>query len=467
MTPDRPVDPPPRFATPYRMARPSARYRRILDAADRLGLELMPHQLHAIRLIAETRRDGRPHFAQFLASTSRQQGKTTTLRPVVVEIAERIPGARIGYTAQTRVAARDRVIEIGQALQDAGMPVKLTQGVGNERVEWMNGARLFPIAPTETAGHGAALSALIADEIWSIAPTTIGAILPALSATGGQLIAISTMGTIDSVVMNDLVERGRSGDDPFLAYLEWSIPEDRDPYDEDEWLAAMPALGRSVQIDAIRTQAATLTRSEFIRAYANRVVASIEPVVPNEWWSRSQDPFVEVAEWIVAAVEVGTGPTGGAIVAAWQHPDEPASAHIELAAYEPGSAHWIPARLAELSLNRQIRALAIDPQGPAGAIYSAVRSTAERAGIPIVQIRPSYLAAGTGDFYARLREDRITISPAVPLDDAIASAVRKTFGDAWLFDRRRSSADVSPLQAAAMAIYALNEIQTRPRPSVW
>ena len=52
------------------------------------------------------------------------------------------------------------------------------------------------------------------------------------------------------------------------------------------------------------------------------------------------------------------------------------------------------------------------------------------------------------------------------LDDAVAGAQRRTWGDAWAWSRTKSTSDVSPLVACALAAWELRTNAPHGKPAV-
>ena len=220
------------------------------SAQKRLKVPLLEWQADIVKVITELNSDGTPVHKRSLISVPRQQGKTWAARTMMLAMEEHLePGSIVGYTAQSRMSAAQRVVEAGIAYLQAGLKMKVTKGIGNERVLFPNGTQIIPISPTDTAGAGFSLDGLIVDELWAVTEATMGTVLPTIVARPhAQIISISTMGDLDSTVMNRWVEQGRDGE---IAYWEWSVPEGADIFDEEEWWKAMPSLGLTVSVEAV------------------------------------------------------------------------------------------------------------------------------------------------------------------------------------------------------------------------
>jgi hypothetical protein len=93
----------------------------------------------------------------------------------------------------------------------------------------------------------------------------------------------------------------------------------------------------------------------------------------------------------------------------------------------------------------------------------------ERAGIKVVPWGPgNEVAAGCANFYDMIVEHRIYHRPAALLDRAAASGVARNVGEAWVFDRRNSPVDVSPLIACVAAAWlATTPPESPPEVHLW
>lgn len=429
--------------------------------AKRLGTPLMPWQNKAARLIAELAPGGAPRWEMVIVTVPRQQGKTALAGSVITARAKSEPDLRMYGTAQTRVDASHHLENLGLAL--AGT-VKTRLGVGNERIEWANGSRFEIISPTASGGHGASIDFVLLDEVWALLPHVMAGIIPARAARPhSQLLALSTMGTPESEVWNQLVARGReSVDDPDskIAYLEYAAPDDAAVFDESRWSEWMPALGRTVSVASVRAARDTLPGNEFIRAFGNRITAVVNVVFPDEW---VQDSWAVItpAEDIVLSVEVNDTPAGATICAG--HTLTDGSTAVRVLEWRYGSPQWVPAAVAHIAQQRNVEAVVADFGGPARAVQAELTAVCEGANVALIDRRPRDQGADTGQFYDALREGSVKLERSEPLEQAITGAHRKDLGDLWVISRRRMAVDASPLIAAIMAFGVVRELVHTPR----
>lgn len=425
----------------------------------------MPWQQHVADVAMELRDDGMPAYRSVVVTVSRQQGKSALVRAVNLERMRR--GRQwIAATAQTRQAARNRMLDQGRAMQAAELDaVVIRTGIGQERIEW-NDSTLMIFSPTDDSGHGESIHLVSLDEVFSLSDGVLGGLIPAQAAIlDAQRWAISTQGTDDSTVLNRWTEQGRERcEDPktTTAFFEWSAPDDVDPLDPDNWALWMPALGITVHRSSIEADIGELSEREAIRAYGNRRVSSDRETMNLDPWLEASRVESPVGRRVVIAVDVNKGPAGGSIAAAWsiEGDDDSTRLHGEVVEFLPGrSLSWIVEAVEDLLRRHSVEVVALDGIGPAGSIEPDLRALAERYRATFRPIRSRDRGSADGFLFDGVVNGGVTLGPSEPLDRAIRSAVRQTDGDRWKFSRTQSLDDVSPLIALSHAVFAANEAQ--------
>jgi phage terminase large subunit-like protein len=138
---------------------------------------------------------------------------------------------------------------------------------GAESIELVNGKRLRFIARSSGSGRGFSADLVILDEAYKLGDEEMAALLPTLSARPNpQIWYVSTAGVPASVQLGRVRERGLRGDDPSLAFMEWSAdPDAYDPADPRDWARANPGLGIRITPEYIAKERAALGPDEFAR----------------------------------------------------------------------------------------------------------------------------------------------------------------------------------------------------------
>lgn len=286
----------PRHATPRTRRRSEGP--QAARTARRVGVRLMPWQRLALTTGLEQWR-GRPAYRDVYVSVPRQQGKTVLVLALIMHVMESRPGSVILYGAQTRVAARRKMLlSWWPLLRRSPMAADLTlfRGFGNESITHANGSVLELMSAAESAGHGDTCDLAVVDEAWVHQDAAHEqALRPAMvTRPRAQLWALSTAGTHRSVWWRQKLDAGiaaaEMGVDSGVACLDWSAPPGANPADEAVWQACMPALGRTIDVETVRADLANMGVKEFSRAYCN-----IWPDPRSEGWQ-----YVDESDWRAA-----------------------------------------------------------------------------------------------------------------------------------------------------------------------
>ncbi len=430
--------------------------------AEKLGQPLMPWQLQVAEVGLELNEDGTPAYREVAFTVPRQSGKTTLI--LAWEVHRAIAWAqilgpqRIIYSAQTGNDARKKLIQDQFPILEPRKRllgiVQMLQGMGGETVKWANGSRLTLLAGTLESGHGQTVDLAIKDELFADADFRRDqSFIPAMATRPhAQMVTASTAGTAASTALNAAVEKGRNavrnGRDSGLCYFEWSADRDDDPADPEVWARHMPALGLTQSVAAVQHAYDTMPVDEFKRAFLNIQSSAETQLIPKPLWDAVNDKDVTCkADFF--ALDVNPERSKAAIVAA-------GSGVIEVVEYRQG-LDWLVERAGELS-KKYRRKVALDANGPAGSFIADLRN----ADVEILECKPQDVVRATGQFYDAVVDQHVKIRRHVALDEAVAGAAKRAVGDAWVWGRKSSKTDISPLVAATVALYAANERTAAP-----
>jgi hypothetical protein len=445
----------PRWATPRTPGRrtlgPAA-----AAVAERLGTPYIPWQRQVADVGLELLPDGRPAYREVVVTVPRQSGKTTLVLSVEVQRAvgwSPVHGPqRIVYSAQTGLDARKKLLEDQLPILEPRRKflgiTRITRAIGSESLLWSCGSRLVLQAASTDSGHGKTLDLGVQDELFAdVDFRRDQAMVPAMATRRhAQIWALSTMGTGDSAALNMKVAKGRAavetGKTIGIAYFEWSADTDDDPADPATWWRCMPALGRTIGLEAVEHAYETMTLGEFRRAFLNIATVADERVIPQTAWDLVCDPLVEATAGMFG-LDVNPERTASAIVAAGAGPV------LEVVDYRPGVA-WLVPRCVELHRHYGV-GFALDGTGPAASEVTALQAE----GVPVEVVGGTAATRAAGAFYDRIVEGRVRIRRHQALDEAAAGASKLQVGDAWKWGRRKSNADIAPLVAATVALWAL------------
>lgn len=243
----------------------------------------------------------------------------------------------------------------------------------------------------------------------------------------------------------------RNGERSGIAYFEWSADLEDDPDDPDVWWRCMPALGITMTEDAVRHERDVTfagKQGEFRRAYLNISTRSDERLIPGSTWDLVNSPDARPDGDMTFGIDMNPERSAAAISVV-------ADGVLEVIDHRPGVG-WLTARARELDDRWGEPFWAYDgrPSAPIASVIPELR----REGLTLVGIDGPDLTAACGLFYDRVVDRQIAIRRHASLDAAIEGADRRFAGDAWTWDRRNSSVDISPLVAGTCAAWVDGEM---------
>ena len=429
-------------------------------------------------------------YSVVIVTVPRQSGKTTGLLfPKYVLRCTAWPTRQACvYTAAKRDGARKKFIkEFVPMLKAApgyveGRDYWVRMANGSEEIEFANGSYLGISATQSDSGHGETLDVPGLDEIFSHTDPEVdqGFTPPMATRPEPQKWLLSTAGHSRSFYLKDKRAAGRravaedSGEG--VAYFEWSAdwePGQPEPDVNDRrlWWYVMPALGHTQSEKAIAGQLADIGGRAFRRAFYNldddQDDGEESPISPDAW-GRQQDRGASMVGRLCFGLAVAPDLSRSTISVAG--PRAGGGWLIEVIESRAGTT-WVPNQLVELrNRNPEIAAVALDPGSPAGTLLADIEAT----GIPVLKLGPRDSAQATGSLIAHVvgtdeQAPDVWHLGQPELDDAVQGARTKQLGDLVVWDRRRSTAYVGPLESGTLAfggLFRLPEIE-EPEVSVY
>jgi phage terminase large subunit-like protein len=261
----------------------------------------MPWQDEVNGIATELLPDGRFAYRQVVLEVMRQQGKTVDLLSMMVARALRRPGTQISYTAQTRLDARHRLLDVWWPIIERSKLrpfVDVRKGSGSEAYLFKNGSMLGLVSGTQTSGHGDSLDLGVIDEAWAQRDDHIEqAMRPAMMTRDAQLWIVSAAGDETSEYFRGKVTDGRARAEMGVTengcYIGYSAADDEDPGDPAVWRRRMPALGITVSEETVRADYELMELPEFRRAYLCQWPDVAKPgwdVIGEDEWGACANP---------------------------------------------------------------------------------------------------------------------------------------------------------------------------------
>jgi hypothetical protein len=438
---------------------------------------LMPWQRLVADVGSELDERGRYRYRIVLVTVPRQSGKTTLLDAVLTHRALTIPRASLWLTAQTRNDARDIWLRIAEGSEASPLAplLKVRRANGSEGISYRRtGALLRPFAPGESAIHGKTTDNVSADEIWwhnaEQGRALMGAIKPTqVTRPSAQIWLFSTAGSARSTWMRPMVEQARAaigeGRPSRIAYFEWSVPDDLDPLDLDTVAAYHPAVGFTIEREALAFDPAEISAAEYARAYANQWVSAESFYLAPNLWERCRTfaAFERNAE-VAFACEIFPDRSGGVIVAAGRLPDGRAA--VEMVEERSGTA-WAAPRLLELIRRHRPAAVVVDAYGPARSVHKAL-SEQRHTRAPLAALTAADFVQADAEFRDGIVERSLAHRSHHLLDAALKVATTRVVQDQTCIARTgEPGAYPAALVAAILAAYGLaHPPADTPRPEI-
>lgn len=447
-----------------------------VELARSAGLVPDPWQEFAVDVILGERADGK--WASFEAAllVARQNGKGGILE--ILELAGLfLLGERLilhsAHEFKTSQEAFLRIKGLIDGCDDLRKRVaRIRTSHGDEGIELIGGQRLRFVARSRSSGRGFTGDRIILDEAQELPRTAMGALLPTLSARPNpQVIYAGTVPspTNDSEHFESVRDRGRRGDDPSLAWLEWSPdptgPDDSyDELDLDDraaWSASNPALGYRITTETIGRERNALGAEEFSgeRLSIWPGSSNVSTVVDMAVWAKLTG--VEATRPVPVAFAVVASPDRrwSTIAVAGQRSD----GHRQLQIVQTGrGTDWVVARVVELAAEWKPLAVAVGADDPVASLIPDLLL----AKVKLLTVSTREFARGCGMVVDGITDGTVHHSDQPVLNVALTAARKKRTGEQWVWTPPSGPAtDISPLKAVTLALFALTSKKRLARSS--
>lgn len=441
-----------------------------IELAAMAGLYLDPWQQLVLTGSLGERLDGRWAAFEVGVVVPRQNGKDGLLEARQLAGLFLLGERLIIHTAHqfdTSLEAFRRLLTLIEGSEDLSRRVKrVSRAHGEEGIELLSGQRVRFRTRTKGGGRGFSGDLLILNEAMIIPKSAHGATLPTLSARPNPQVWYTGSAVDQDIhehgeVLASVRERGVSGKDPALAYFEWSVDAELDQVaevagDEEAWAEANPALGVRISSEHVAFE----HRSMDARTFAvERLGVGDWPVlgvagqgIPVEAWDACADRESAPGDPVCFAFDVRPDRSMASIGVAGMRAD--GHRHIEVVEHRKGTG-WIPGRLAELVERHQAMSVHYDQGSPAASLAASI----EALGVKLEPVSLREHAQACGLIFDGVEERSIRHLGTAELSAAIRGAVKRTVGDAWLWSRKSSAVDISPLVACTIALWGLDSAQ--------
>lgn len=243
---------------------------------------------------------------QFILSLGRKNAKSALTAMLVLahlvgpeakRNAEIYSGAQSREQAAIVFGMAAQMVRMSDALSDPNMVV--VRDSAKELFSPLTGVRYKALSADATTAYGFAPSLAIHDELgqvrgprselYSALETAMGSVADPLS------IVISTQAPTDADLLSTLIDSALSGQDPRRKVVLFTAPPDADPWAEETWRLANPALGDFLSVKEIGHLAKTAKllpaeEASFRNLNLNQRVATQDHFLAPAVWALNAEP---------------------------------------------------------------------------------------------------------------------------------------------------------------------------------
>lgn len=327
---------------------------------------------------------------------------------------------------------------------------------GEEGIELLNGNRLRFLARTKGGGRGFSGDCVVLDEAFNLPAAMMSAMFPAMSARDNPQIWYTTTPPQEfdppSRQIRSVRHRVVSGvQTDRLAYYEWSCEPGVDPDDRAMWAQANPALNIRITEEFIESEQAAIPPEQWVveRLGVFEEGEGVGGVISTIQWDACVEPASQIRGPYAFAYDVSLDHSWSSIAICCEVDGRP---HVEVAKHEPGT-EWVPAELARMCGEWKPLVVMGNPAGPAAALLPKVLD----AGVEVETVSGQTYAAACGLFLEDVLARRLRHLDDPMLAKAVAAGAKRPLGDAWAWSQRQSSADITPLTAATLALWGWSQ----------
>lgn len=343
---------------------------------------------------------------------------------------------------------------------------RVSRSHGEEGVELLSGQRIRFRTRTKGGGRGFTSDCLMLDEAMEIAQTAHGALLPTLSARPNPQVWYAGS-PVDQwihehgVVLSRIRQRGRAGDDPRLAYFEWSAADDNPDEaaelmaDRAAWARANPGLGIRISEEHVENEMRSMDPRTFAVERLGigdwpRTDGATKQVLDLLKWEAEADVDSRAEDPLALAFDVSPDRSIATIGISGVRSD--GRRHVEVIDRRRGTS-WVVDRLVQLDASHSPTEILCDGGGPAASLLAQC----EAAGLEVKTTSAKEYAQACGTFYDAVDDDGLRHLDTAELNAAIKGAAQRALGDAWAWSRKSSSVDITPLVAVTLALWGSTE----------
>jgi phage terminase large subunit-like protein len=442
--------------------------KRSFDLLAVAGLELDDWQADIIKSSLLTAKNGKWTHGQVGVVVARQNGKGAILEArelIGLFVLEEKLIIHTAHMVDTAVEAWMRLRALIEDTPELHSQVKAyPAATGREGITLKNGSRIRFASRSKSGRRGFTADCLIFDEAMFLPEFTMAATVSSLSGRSevGNPQIWFTGSAVDQnvhehgVAFTRIRERGVAKEKK-LAFFEWSLDAAHPDQVTQEMAldkklihSANPALGIRISWDFVLQEQRILDARSFAVERSSvgdwpDTSAVATGIIDFELWMRLEDMSSTLQDPVCFALD--KSPDGKvSIAAAGKNADD--LLHIEVVENKYGT-RWVAPRLAELIERHEPMAVVCDDHGPVASLVAEL----EQEGIGLLKVSAGEHAEACGLLLDVVHEERLRHRGGPLMASAVKGAATRPLADAWVWSRKNSNVDISPLVASTLALH--------------
>jgi len=432
----------------------------VADLSDSFGVKLDEWQVAVLRASMGERSDGTWSAKQVGLSAPRQNGKSQLI------VARALAGAllfgekKIVISAHSQDTAREtfgKFLEIRDASPALDERIdKVMNALNREFIRFRNGAVIQFKARTVSGSRGFSSDCLLLDEAQILGMPAWVSINSTMSARPNpQIWLLGTPPTPEDngEVFTRIRQAALDGKSQTLAWLEWAASPDADPALPETRASANPAWWTRINHEIVQGEYETYPPERFA---LDRLGIWLDQL--------HKDAVFGIGNWedcahlgaILDRVSaVGLAVSYDRATATIGASDGTAVGVVD----RRSGAGWLVPEAKRLQ-DQYRCAVVIAGTGPAADLIPAL----EAAGVRLTIAKGGDSADACAGIFDAVREGRLIHPDHPELNAAVLGAHKRLREDRWVWDRRNSSHDVSPLEAVTLALWG---VSSQPNREFW
>lgn len=449
-----------------------------IDLSTAYGLTPDAWQEDVLRDWLARRDDGKWVSRRAGISCPRQNGKNGLLE-IRSLFGLVVLGERILHTAHEVKTARKAFLRLCEFFNDrvnpdlAGLlkPAGIRRANGQEAIFLANGGQIEFVARTKGSGRGYTVDCVILDEAQDLTEEQLAALMYTTSSgplgNSQRLMAGTPPSELDAgAPFSRMRVNALDGKSDGLSWHEWSAAPGDDPDDEDVWHATNPALGKRIDIAAIRDERHDGSDAEFMRERLGMWdVVTAARVISVDAWLDCRDVNTQANDDRMAfALDMNPERTKCTVSVASLRADD--LVHVEvLRSVELDRRTGIDELVdfvVGLEEKWKPRAIVIDDYSPAMAFAPRL----EERGVEITRSFTKDMVQACGMFMDTVLSGGLRHPGQPGLDEALQVARKRSIGTSggWAWHRLSNDCDITPLVSITLALWGVLAAPVKERP---